>query len=60
MIYEYVAIPDAEVPKAVEPVFQHVVATYAIEVNKTVGVWRAAPSRADSRHGVRSPEELAT
>jgi uncharacterized damage-inducible protein DinB len=43
MIYEYVAIPDAEVPKAVEPVFQHVVTTYASEVNKTVSVWRAVP-----------------
>jgi uncharacterized damage-inducible protein DinB len=43
MIYEYVAIPDAEVPKAVEPVFQHLVTTYASEVNKTVGVWRAVP-----------------
>jgi hypothetical protein len=43
MIYEYVAIPDAEVPKAVEPVFQHVVTSYASEVNKTVSVWRAVP-----------------
>jgi uncharacterized damage-inducible protein DinB len=42
MIYDYVAIPDAEVPRAVEPVFQHVVTTYAGEVNKTAGVWRAA------------------
>jgi uncharacterized damage-inducible protein DinB len=41
MIYDYVAIPDAEVPSAVEPVFQHVVTTYASEVNKTVTVWRA-------------------
>jgi uncharacterized damage-inducible protein DinB len=43
MHYDYIAIPDAEVPKAVEPVFQHVVTTYASEVNKTVGVWRAVP-----------------
>src|SRR5438270_32119 len=43
MIYEYVAIPDAEVPKAVEPLFQHVVTTHASEVNKTVSVWRAVP-----------------
>jgi uncharacterized damage-inducible protein DinB len=43
MIYDYVAIPDAKVPKAIEPVFQHVVTTYASEVNKTVSVWRAVP-----------------
>lgn len=41
MNYEYIAIPDSEVPAAVEPVFQHLLATYASEVNKTVGVWRA-------------------
>jgi uncharacterized damage-inducible protein DinB len=43
MKYDYVAIPDADVPQAAEPVFQHVVATYASEVNKTVSVWRAVP-----------------
>src|SRR4051794_30320636 len=43
MNYDYVAIPDAEVPPAVEPVFQHVVTTYASEVNKTASVWRAVP-----------------
>jgi hypothetical protein len=43
MHYDYVAIPDADVPQAAEAVFQHVVTTYASEVNKTVGVWRAVP-----------------
>jgi hypothetical protein len=43
MKYEYTAIPDAEVPRAVEPVFQHAVTTYASEVNKTASVWRAVP-----------------
>jgi hypothetical protein len=43
MKYDFVAIPDADVPQAAEPVFQHVVMTYASEVNKTVGVWRAVP-----------------
>ena len=43
MKYDYVAIPDADVPQAAEPIFQHVVMTYASEVNKTVGVWRAVP-----------------
>src|SRR5581483_6740430 len=36
-----IAIPDSDVPHAGEPVFQHVVTTYASEVNKTVGIWRA-------------------
>ncbi len=43
MKYEYVAIPDPDVPKAAEAVFQHAVATYASEVNKTVTVWRTIP-----------------
>src|SRR5262245_59072076 len=43
MHYEFTAIPDADVPQAVEPVFQHVVTTYASETNKTASVWRAVP-----------------
>ena len=43
MHYEYVAIPDAEVPSARDPVFQHVVATYTSETNKTASLWRAVP-----------------
>ncbi len=43
MHYDHVAIPDADVPRAVEPVFQHVLQTYASEANKTVSVWRAVP-----------------
>jgi hypothetical protein len=38
---EYTAIPDAEVPVGADPAFRHTVTTYASEVNKTVGVWRA-------------------
>ena len=41
MNYDFTAIPNADVPQAVEPVFQHVVTTYASEANKTVSVWRA-------------------
>jgi uncharacterized damage-inducible protein DinB len=41
--YDFVAIPDAEVPRAADPVFQHVLATYASETNKTAGLWRAVP-----------------
>ena len=43
MHYDFIAIPDADVPQAVEPTFQHVVTTYASEANKTVSVWRAVP-----------------
>src|SRR5436190_17769125 len=43
MRYDFVAISDADVPKVVEPTFQHVVTTYASEGNKTVSVWRAVP-----------------
>ena len=43
MHYDYIAIPDADVPQAVEPVFQHVVTTYASETNKTVSMWRVVP-----------------
>ncbi len=43
MHYDFIAIPDAEVAKAVEPIFQHVVTTYASEANKTVSMWRAIP-----------------
>lgn len=40
MTYPYVAIPDAEVPRASSPVFQHLLDTYASETNKVVSVWR--------------------
>jgi hypothetical protein len=43
MLYDFIAIPDAEIPQAVEPVFQHVLQTYASEANKTASVWRAVP-----------------
>ena len=40
MTYPYVAIPDAEVPRASAPVFQHLLDTYASETNKVISVWR--------------------
>jgi uncharacterized damage-inducible protein DinB len=43
MRYDFVAIPDEEVPAAADPTFHHLVATYASETNKTVGMWRAVP-----------------
>ena len=43
MQYEWTAIPDAEVPAAAEPVWQHLVTTYAGETNKTASLWTAVP-----------------
>jgi uncharacterized damage-inducible protein DinB len=43
MQYDWTAIPDEQVPSAAEPVFQHLVATYASESNKTASLWRAVP-----------------
>ena len=40
MTYPYVAIPDADVPRASAPVFQHLLDTYASETNKVISVWR--------------------
>src|SRR6516225_9033846 len=45
MHYDYTAIPDADVPQADEPFFQHVLQTYASETNKSVSMWRAVPDR---------------
>lgn len=41
MNYDFIATPDAEIPRAAEPVFQHLLTTYASEANKTASVWRA-------------------
>lgn len=40
MSYAYTAIPDSEVPRASQPVFQHLLKTYASETNKVIAVWR--------------------
>ena len=40
MSYSYVAIPDAEVPRAALPLFQHMLDTYAGETNKVISLWR--------------------
>jgi uncharacterized damage-inducible protein DinB len=39
MSYSHVAIPDHEVPVAVEPLLQHALFTYASETNKVASVW---------------------
>jgi uncharacterized damage-inducible protein DinB len=40
MQYEYTAIPEAQIPRAADPVFQHLLDTYASETNKVVSLWR--------------------
>src|SRR4249920_1391082 len=41
MHYDFTALPDADLPQTVEPMFQHVIHTYASETNKTVSMWQA-------------------
>ncbi len=41
MQYEYTAIPEADVPRAANPLFQHLLDTYASETSKVITVWRA-------------------
>jgi uncharacterized damage-inducible protein DinB len=40
MRYPFVAIGDEKIPRAGEPVHQHMLNTYASETNKVVSVWR--------------------
>ena len=40
MQYEYTAIPESEVPHAANPLFQHLLDTYASETSKVITVWR--------------------
>jgi uncharacterized damage-inducible protein DinB len=39
MRYENIAIKDSDVPQAVAPIFQHLLRTYASEVNKLNSLW---------------------
>jgi uncharacterized damage-inducible protein DinB len=56
-MYSFIAIPDGDVPRAVEPAFQYLLDTYASEVNKTASVWRAVP---DARLDFRPHERVNT
>ena len=40
MKYSFSAIADDDVPRASDPLFQHLIDTYASETNKVVSVWR--------------------
>lgn len=55
MHYDFVAIADADVPRAADPSFQHLLDTYASETNKVISVWRCfAPGDLTFRPHVRS------
>ena len=43
MRYDFTAIAESEIPVAVEPAYQHLLATYVSEANKTASIWRAVP-----------------
>jgi hypothetical protein len=43
MNYDFIAIPEEQVPQAADPLFEHLVTIYASETNKTAGMWRAIP-----------------
>ena len=40
MNYDYIAILDAQVPRASSRILQHLLDTYASETNKVISVWR--------------------
>lgn len=40
MAYAFTAIPDSEIPRASDSVFQHLLNTYASETNKVISIWR--------------------
>jgi hypothetical protein len=43
MNYDFIAIADEVIPQARDPLFHHLVATYASETNKTASMWKAIP-----------------
>ena len=43
MHYNWTAIPDNDLPATADPVFGHLIATYASETNKTASMWKAIP-----------------
>jgi uncharacterized damage-inducible protein DinB len=59
MQYEYTAIPESAVPRAANPLFQHLLDTYASETSKVVSVWREfAPEDMSFKSADRSSSVL--
>ena len=55
MHYTHSAIPESQIPRSRTPLLQHVVDTYASEINKVVSVWTAfADGDLDYRPHARS------
>lgn len=55
MHYSFTAIADSEIPRAANPVFQHLLDTYASETNKVISVWHCfEPTDLDYRPHERS------
>jgi uncharacterized damage-inducible protein DinB len=40
MNYAWTAIPDSSIPRATQPLFQHLLDTYASETNKVASTWK--------------------
>jgi uncharacterized damage-inducible protein DinB len=40
MHYDWIAIPESEVPRAANPLFQHLLDTYVSETNKVAATWK--------------------
>ncbi len=40
MTYTQTAIPDEDIPRSADPIFQHLLDTYASETNKVISVWQ--------------------
>jgi uncharacterized damage-inducible protein DinB len=59
MQYEYTAIPESAVPRARNPLLQHMLDTYASETSKVVSVWRCfAPEDMNFKPAERSTSVL--
>ncbi len=43
MTYDFIAIPEQDIPQATDPLFQHLLTSYSSETNKTASMWRAIP-----------------
>ncbi len=41
MHYDFIAISDQDIPRAADPLFQHLLDTYASETDKVISVWRS-------------------
>ncbi len=59
MQYEYTGIPAADVPRATNPIFQHMLDTYASETSKVITVWRQfSPAEMGFKSAERSASVL--